>query len=512
MKNFDEKRRNRITAIVGTAAFFLIVSVIFIRLSYMMRGNVYNYNDRYNVVGIKSEEKNSLDVIYVGGSAAFTYFEPLRAFKEYGFASYDLASNTIQAEALLPYIRYARKYQKDAMFVIDARAFQYYSTDGTEAGLRISSDALDFGINRAKLIEDYLSKRETDADRVSLHFDIAKYHTSETAFKSVESWNLSENSYLNNSKGFWGLNTWGFFEEPSLAVSGKMALEDGAEETLRELASYLSENNVKALFVVCPYVIGEEDYMKYNTVKDIVAEYGLDFLNSNDYYGEMGIDFATDMANVNHTNVLGADKYTDYLGKYLCNNYSLPDRRNDSAYAEWLMLEENSEASFEQSRVGVNGTIWEANYGTVISESLVNEEDFKTWGLLAEYKSFGLVALGNAANLQWSVADRKMLEEIGLGAAYGRTSFAGISIGGTLVACNGQDQYMVSTILGNSNCLVSTVATVDDETARVQFGESDCVETESSEFCIIVFDNNFRKVIDKVVLYNDEEGNISIRR
>lgn len=512
MKIFFEKNKKRVVGIVGTVVFLAVVAVLFIRLSYMMRGNVYNFNDRYNVVGLKSEKKDSLDVIYVGGSAAFTYFEPLRAFDRFGFASYDLASNTIQAEAILPYIRYARKYQKNAMFVIDARSFQYYSVSGSEAGVRISSDALDFGFNRARLIEDYMNKHDLDADRVSMHFDIAKYHTSETAFGSVESWYLTRNTHVNNAKGFLGLNAWSFFEEPSAVTEEKVPIENGAEETLRELASYLSENNVKALFVVCPYVYSEEDYMKYNTVKEIVGEYGLDFLNTNDFYKEMNIDFASDFANVNHTNVCGADKYTDYLGRYLSQKYLLPDRREEAEYSEWLSLKEQAEPSLEQYRAGISGSIWEADYGTEIAKQLVTEENFNRWGLIADNKCFSLVAVGNASKLNFSTTDRKMLEKIGFGAGYGSASFVGFSLNGTLLACNGPDQIMASTAVGTVNCPVSATAAIEGETGRVQFGDFLVVETDSSEFSIIVFDNNFRKVIDRIYLSNGDDGEIIIRR
>lgn len=38
--------------------------------------------------------------------------------------------------------------------------------------------------------------------------------------------------------------------------------------------------NLNAMFVVCPYAITAEDYAKYNTMRDIVSEYGYDFLNT----------------------------------------------------------------------------------------------------------------------------------------------------------------------------------------------------------------------------------------
>lgn len=69
--------------------------------TYLFRGHVFGYNDRISVVGIKEEKKDSLDVIYIGGSAAFVYWELMKAYKDCGFTSYDLATNSIQTENIL---------------------------------------------------------------------------------------------------------------------------------------------------------------------------------------------------------------------------------------------------------------------------------------------------------------------------------------------------------------------------------------------------------------------------
>ncbi|MBQ9644464.1 MAG: SGNH/GDSL hydrolase family protein, partial [Lachnospiraceae bacterium] len=51
---------------------------------------------------------------------------------------------------------------------------------------------------------------------------------------------------------------------------------------------------------------------------------------------EMEIDGLTDYYdNRAHTNALGSEKVTAYLGQYLREHYDLPDRRGDAAYASW---------------------------------------------------------------------------------------------------------------------------------------------------------------------------------
>ena len=44
---------------------------------------------------------------------------------------------------------------------------------------------------------------------------------------------------------------------------------------------------------------------------------------------------SVDMANKSHLNDSGARKVSYYIGEYIRENYDLPDRRNDPAYASW---------------------------------------------------------------------------------------------------------------------------------------------------------------------------------
>ena len=90
-----------IAAIIG-----IIVSII--PFSYLSRRRD---DSRENVTGFYAEDNNTLDMVYIGGSAAYVYWQPLRAFNEYGFTSYDLATSTITPEAIKYYIVEAEKTQ-----------------------------------------------------------------------------------------------------------------------------------------------------------------------------------------------------------------------------------------------------------------------------------------------------------------------------------------------------------------------------------------------------------------
>ena len=87
------KRSEKCKKVLSCMAFLLILLYLFLSVTYLFR-NV-NVN-RVHIVGLEAEE--NLDVIYIDGSAGFVYWQPLRAWKDCGFTSYDFAANTFQAE------------------------------------------------------------------------------------------------------------------------------------------------------------------------------------------------------------------------------------------------------------------------------------------------------------------------------------------------------------------------------------------------------------------------------
>ena len=75
--------------------FLLMFICLYNFLTYLKKQSSVDLN---NINGFYAEQENSLDIVYLGGSAAFVYWEPLTAYQNYGIASYLFAANTIQAE------------------------------------------------------------------------------------------------------------------------------------------------------------------------------------------------------------------------------------------------------------------------------------------------------------------------------------------------------------------------------------------------------------------------------
>lgn len=329
----SDSKKNLIS-VLKIICFALVFVFVFLTLTYIMRP--INANIK-NIAGFYSEEDNTLDMVYIGGSAAFVYWEPLKAYEEYGIASYNYAFNSVQAETYIYSIKEVLKTQNPELIIIDARAFQY--RDDQEKGPNSPfyynfTTSLPFSWNRFNYIENTVPKYLQE-DTLAYHFDIMKYHTRNDIFDFKTSIKMMLGIYRNEYKGFDFYPWVGSIERQDFQTDKETPISNETKEILDELLSFMKTVDTKFLFVVSPYSMSVNDKQNFNYIQKIIEKTGYPFLDANEFYDEMNLDFDTNFYNVNHVNIFGAEKYTEFLADYLKENYDLPDRREDPTYESW---------------------------------------------------------------------------------------------------------------------------------------------------------------------------------
>ena len=343
MENEKTNTRQRLRRLIAFLVMAVLVCALLVPLTYLFRNTGY---ERSHITGIKRE--GPLDMVYIGGSAAFVFWQPLKAWNDCGFTSYNYATNSIDLENIRFYIREVLKTHRPELFVIGIRSAAYWDYPVNDTALRNGADSMDISLNRMAFVYDYLHKHsfsgeEKDAMspellkyRLPYYLELMKYHSNYDALSSEANWLAIGNRGSAENKGWEWIYKHKAIDTPSGFVTDELAeLPEPELRTLRELMDFCKAEGLKVLFAVCPYSISREDYAKYNTVKAIAEEYGFGFFNANDCLDDMGIDFATDFYNPDHVNCFGAEKYTAYLEKYITEHYNLPDHRSDAAYASW---------------------------------------------------------------------------------------------------------------------------------------------------------------------------------
>ena len=341
----DKKKIIRLIVNVFSIGIIALLVASFIPIGYLTRPVYYTRN----LQGFYQEEENSLDVVYVGGSACFVYWEPLRAFNKYGFTSYNYAHDSILPEAPKYYLKEIQKTQSPDLYIVDLRPFQYgdlYHETLHEQSLRAGTDSMPYTKNRFDLINTSIGK--DIRKNYTYHFDFFRY---KTLVPGMVSNLVSEDgdpfekiNKENDLKGFYFIhNTMEVEFNDYSAVTDILPISDSLNGYFIDLLDYCKSEELNVLFVVHSYCQTKEHKMMYNYMNQVITEYGFGFLNTNDYYNEIGLDYSLDLYNENHVNVFGAEKYTDFLGQYIVDNYALADKRNDPNYFKWNELYQNFE-------------------------------------------------------------------------------------------------------------------------------------------------------------------------
>ena len=264
------------------------------------------------MLGLYNEK--DVDVVCIGGSSTFVYWEPFLAWGEYGITSYDFANNSFRPPLMKGCVEEAVKVQNPDLVVLDMRTYtgdveSVGTINESEDGIRNITDTLPLSTNRFEMVrnalEYYDANSDSSVDTWSYYFDIAKYHSLYQSLGAEESWKKMSNYGTSDYQGFEFFQAHAIVPKPEdYRTDKRKELNPKVEDDLVELLEYLQDNKINALFVAGPLGVDEDTQMQYNTIGDIVESYNYKFLNTNNYYEEMGIDFDTDFYNWAHTNVL----------------------------------------------------------------------------------------------------------------------------------------------------------------------------------------------------------------
>ena len=344
-----KKDKNNIIEVIKISIFAIIFLSLFIVLSYIVKPlNI----DLLNISGFYGEKKNSMDMVYIGGSACFVYWAPLKAWEDNGITSYNFAADTAQAELYQYLVEESLAYQDPEVIVLDARAFQYRDTEQppTEVAYRNFLTGTPLSWNRFKFIENNVPKYLGEST-LSYHFDLIKYHGIGRSSSVRTSLKIMTGNYHNELKGFFFVPKIAKMDKYDFATEVETPMSDETNQVLDNLLAYLKTTNQKVLFVISPYVETAAHKENFNYVERKVTEAGFDFLDSNEYYDEMGLNFDTDFYNIYHVNIYGSEKYTTFLSNYLKKTYNLSDRSADNNYADdWNPLLNNWHAQVDATK------------------------------------------------------------------------------------------------------------------------------------------------------------------
>lgn len=322
----------RAKGIFGSAVFIAIGLALAIMASYVLRPTDDSFY-RSKIAGFYEEERNSLDIIGFGSSALYRYVNSPLLYDLTGITSYMYATPGQSIYAIEHMIDETSKTQTPKLLIIETRKFVRVSARQVkENRFRLITDNMNYSWNRFSLINSLIEGWD---ERLPYYFDIMLYH---------ENWeNLTADNfrYFDNkepipSKSWFNIDRNKPIIRPELdQVTEEVPIAEEPQKTLYSLMEKCKEKNVDVLFVATPWQIGEEHEKENNWLKRVVEENGFQFLDANRYYDEIGLDFDVDFYNENHTNTIGAKKFTEFIAEYIMEHYDLKPDYSDEVIKSW---------------------------------------------------------------------------------------------------------------------------------------------------------------------------------
>lgn len=304
--------------------FILIFLIVFVLINKVLRitpNSIYYFY---------KEPKNSLDVVYVGSSNVYVYFNSVLAYKEHGFTTGLMASDTQPIQILKDLIKETHQYQNPKVYVIDLGHIHHYN-DFDIGAMRKIIDEMPLSFNKLDITKKLLKEAKIEKkDYINYYFSFLTYHSS---------WKYLSKEKIYNSHLYKGylLDELTISIEPNKKVKWNYEisyLNEAQKNALNDTIKYVKDNNLKVLFTV-PIKVYDMQSMGYiNEAVKIIENNNLKIINFNTI-SDIDINYTHDLYNSNHLNVWGATKFTRYFAAYLDKNYNLPDHRGAKKYQSW---------------------------------------------------------------------------------------------------------------------------------------------------------------------------------
>lgn len=284
--------------------------------------------------GFYEEEKNSLDVIFIGSSNCFCTVNPLILYDKYGITSYDFASSSQPMNISLLYLKEALKTQHPKVVALEANMLVGNGPqNATESALRWGYTDIPLSVNKLGCI--YQSLGKVDAEYMSYVFPMLFYHNrwkeltkSDYTYFMEDKWNPTKGYLMTDEVSKTPID----FSEYQL--EGAAHVDEENLECLKEMIAICRKQGIELMLFKSP----RQEWYSFHTeaVQQIADEQGVPYIDYNTLVDDIGLNGETDFRDEEHLNNQGAAKVTEHLGAYLKEQYQLPDRRGtDQAAASF---------------------------------------------------------------------------------------------------------------------------------------------------------------------------------
>ena len=266
------------------------------------------------------DPENTTDVVCLGSSDLWSGFVPTELWEKYGYTSVVSSfshQSVADAQSLLAQIL---KTQSPKLVILEVDTL--YDGRGPKETIKPNDTSLDY----------FFDLVEPDAfeNMVSRDYSIFTYHNIWKDWNKQSKRRKYAHGYLYNKT----VHTIKYKDYMAQTDERDVPIYTNAQQ-LRNFAKFCKDNDLPVLFLEIPS-LSSWTYARHNAVQDLSDELGVELLDLNLMYDEVGIDMRTCYRDGgSHLNYKAACKVTDFVGKYIGENYGIESRRDDAELAAY---------------------------------------------------------------------------------------------------------------------------------------------------------------------------------
>lgn len=322
------KRKLKIfVSCIAVIALFLTMMAYLGRLT-QRKDSVEKYTDFF-------QQEADFDVLFLGSSHMLNAVYPMELWDDLGIVSYNMAghANTIPVDYWM--LQNALQYTTPKVVVIDAMGIAIdYKINPKFEYLHMNLDAFPLTKTKIQTVLDLVDDSKPGAGdkfsrQMEILWDFTTYHNRWSQLvKDDFAVNVSPEKGAEMRVGVAIPD-----EVPEVSPDSKYEGNALGLQYLERIILDCQDRGIQVLITYVPFPANELRIKEANALYDIAEKYGVKYIN---FLAEGTVDFDTDCYDANsHLNPSGAHKVTNYLGRVLREEYNVPDRREDPAYAQW---------------------------------------------------------------------------------------------------------------------------------------------------------------------------------
>lgn len=332
-KLFKEYWRSFTKLLAFVLAF--VLSLYFLSTYVFSKTGAFAYNNTYNkAYSFLFEPENTIEIAGIGNSNLYSAVVPMTIYENTGYTSTIISSPHQSTQLSEIFLEELLETQSPKVLLLEADML--YDGQTTYKASKQKSE-LSKRINTATqlLSSDFLQ------NKIQSVFSVFIFHDRWKSFSVKQFVNNAreEQSFETIDHGYYFNDT----VRPAKA-NDEMQPTDLVQDIdfdekafFNEIVNTCKGKGIEVVLISVP-TTHSWSYYKHNGAAQLAAENGIDYIDFNLLYDEIGFDISKDFRDAgHHCNFSGAVKVSNYLSDYLKENYSdiLTDTRDDESYAFW---------------------------------------------------------------------------------------------------------------------------------------------------------------------------------